>query len=33
MLPSPSPQIDTAERILDTLNASILCLDGERRIS
>lgn len=29
----PSHANDTAERILDTLNASILCLDHERRIS
>ena len=27
------PQIDIAARILDTLNSSILCLDGERCIS
>jgi len=36
MLPShanPPAQINTAERILDTLNASILCLDDERRIT
>jgi two-component system nitrogen regulation sensor histidine kinase GlnL len=29
----PAPAFDTAERILDTLNSSILCLDAERRIS